>query len=40
MPSRGAIWADNSADRDDRGAGRGTRTPDPLITNQTLYQLS
>ena len=22
------------------GAGRGTRTPDPLITNQTLYQLS
>ncbi len=22
------------------GAGRGTRTPDPLITNQVLYQLS
>ena len=22
------------------GAGRGTRTPDPLITNQLLYQLS
>jgi hypothetical protein len=22
------------------GAGRGIRTPDPLITNQMLYQLS
>ena len=22
------------------GAGEGTRTPDPLITNQMLYQLS
>jgi hypothetical protein len=22
------------------GAARGTRTPDPLITNQLLYQLS
>ena len=22
------------------GARRGTRTPDPLITNQVLYQLS
>jgi hypothetical protein len=23
-----------------RGAGEGIRTPDPLITNQMLYQLS
>src|SRR6185437_13945502 len=24
---------------ENRGAGRGTRTPDPLITNQVHYQL-
>lgn len=24
----------------ENGAGRETRTPDPLITNQVLYQLS
>ena len=23
-----------------RGAGEGTRTPDPIITNDVLYQLS
>ena len=26
--------------RRENGAGEGTRTPDPLITNQMLYQLS
>ena len=26
--------------RERRGAGEGTRTPDPIITNDVLYQLS
>ncbi len=31
----------NSKNYDDKArAGEGTRTPDPLITNQMLYQLS
>jgi hypothetical protein len=25
---------------DENGAARGIRTPDPLITNEVLYQLS
>ncbi len=29
---RGEFWK--------RGAGEGTRTPDPIITNDVLYQLS
>lgn len=29
---QGSIWK--------RGAGEGTRTPDPIITNDVLYQLS
>src|SRR3954462_12778456 len=29
-----------SAVRDGNGAARGIRTPDPLITNEVLYQLS
>jgi hypothetical protein len=27
-------------DNDEHGAAEGTRTPDPLITNEVLYQLS
>jgi hypothetical protein len=27
-------------DKVKRGAARGTRTPDPVITNDVLYQLS
>jgi hypothetical protein len=26
--------------REKNGAGEGTRTPDPIITNDVLYQLS
>ncbi len=34
-------WAENrSEDPFPLGAGEGIRTPDPLITNQMLYQLS
>ena len=31
---------DRNRDEASNGAGEGTRTPDPLITNQMLYQLS
>lgn len=30
----------NSADEEGGGAARGIRTPDPVITNDVLYQLS
>ena len=36
---RAAVF-DDAAHRRLERAARGTRTPDPLITNQVLYQLS
>ncbi len=35
-----AVFAQNPATSCHTGAGEGIRTPDPLITNQMLYQLS
>ena len=37
--SRGAAEM-SVLDKIDNGAAEGTRTPDPLITNEVLYQLS
>lgn len=46
LPAQGRQIVDRDRERKnhhpgkDGGAGEGTRTPDPIITNDVLYQLS
>ena len=35
-----AFWMSSELFGERSGAGEGTRTPDPIITNDVLYQLS